>query len=263
MRSDPRRASGVADPGHKKKAGREFAAAQNEPEGAFAMRTRRRAFHFHVLLVVLGSTLALAQDAKPSDEAPAPKAEIKAKADEQDKSKPAKPKMETATFGGGCFWCTEAVFERLPGVKSVVSGYSGGNVVDPTYEQVSTGLTGHAEVIQIEYDANVVSFDKLLERFWHAHDPTTLNSQGPDFGTQYRSIILYHGEAQKRAAEKAIRDWNANRKRRSPIVTQVVPFEAFYPAEEYHQDYARGHRGSDYVETYITPKLRKLESMLK
>src|SRR6185312_9223722 len=126
-----------------------------------------------------------------------------------EKSEPAKPKMETATFGGGCFWCTEAVFERLPGVKSVVSGYSGGRVANPTYEMVSTGLTGHAEVIQIEYDANVVSFDRLVELFWHAHDPTTLNSQGPDFGTQYRSIILYHSEAQKEAAEKAKREINA------------------------------------------------------
>ncbi|APW61443.1 peptide-methionine (S)-S-oxide reductase MsrA [Paludisphaera borealis] len=239
------------------------------------MSTLRRAFHFHVLLVVLGSTLAFAQDAKPSDEAPAPKADTKAKSeakakdtdkdktDEQDKAKPAKPKIETATFGGGCFWCTEAVFERLPGVKSVVSGYSGGNVANPTYEMVSTGLTGHAEVIQIEYDANVVSFDKLLELFWHAHDPTTVDSQGPDFGPQYRSIILYHSEAQKDAAKKAIHDLNAKRKNRSSIATQVVPFEAFYPAEEYHQDYARNHRGYDYVETYITPKLRKLKSMLK
>lgn len=240
------------------------------------MSTLRRAFHYHVALVVLGSTLALAQaqDAKPPDEGATPKAESKAKDKDAgtdkakddkpaDKTKPAKPKMETATFGGGCFWCTEAVFERLPGVKSVVSGYSGGSVVDPTYEQVSTGLTGHAEVIQIQYDANIVSFDKLLDMFWHAHDPTTLNSQGPDFGPQYRSIILYHSEAQKDAAEKAIRDINAKRKHRSPVVTQVVPFEAFYPAEEYHQDYARNHRGYDYVETYITPKLRKLKSMLK
>jgi peptide-methionine (S)-S-oxide reductase len=241
------------------------------------MSILRRAISYHVALIALGSTLALvhAQEAKPSDDGAAPKAEAETKDKDKDKAEgkdssestdeaaPKKPRLEKATFGGGCFWCTEAVFERLPGVKSVVSGYSGGTVVNPTYEQVSTGLTGHAEVIQIEYDANVVSFDKLLDLFWHAHDPTTLNSQGPDFGTQYRSIILYHSKAQKEAAEKAIHDLNAKRKHRSPIVTQVVPFQAFYPAEEYHQDYARNHRGYDYVETYITPKLRKLRSMLK
>ena len=232
------------------------------------MSIPRRSFLLVNLLVVLGSTLAPAQDAKPSDEDAKPKAESKSKGEAKDdqaadKSKPAKPKMETATFGGGCFWCTEAVFERLPGVKSVVSGYSGGHVVNPTYEMVSTGLTGHAEVIQIEYDANVVSFDRLLELFWHAHDPTTVNSQGPDFGTQYRSIILYHSEAQKEAAEKAKHAINVKRKHRTPVVTQIVPFQAFFPAEAYHQDYARHHRGYDYVETYITPKLRKLKSMLK
>lgn len=176
---------------------------------------------------------------------------------------PAKPKMETATFGGGCFWCVEAVFEQIPGVKSVVSGYSGGKVPNPTYEMVITGLTGHAEVIQIDYDANVVSFNDLLEFFWLAHDPTTVNAQGPDRGPHYRSIILYHDQAQKAAAENSIRKHNAKRPGKSPIVTQVVPFEAFYPAEDYHQDFAHNNPNHGYVQTYIVPKLRKFQKILK
>lgn len=202
-----------------------------------------------LLTLVLTAPIAWAQEAEG-----AKKAEAKP---------PAKPKMETATFGGGCFWCVEAVFERIPGVKSVVSGYSGGKVPNPTYEMISTGLTGHAEVIQIDYDANIVSFDDLLELFWLAHDPTTPNAQGPDHGPQYRSIILYHGKAQKEAAEKSIRDHNAKRPGKSPIVTQVVPFETFYPAEDYHQDFARNNPNHGYVQTYIVPKLRKFQKILK
>ncbi len=210
---------------------------------------------------------AWAQEAQKTEKAePAAKAEEKtndeAEAENKDQE-PAKPKIEFATFGGGCFWCTEAVFERIPGVKSVVSGYSGGTVPNPTYEMVSTGLTGHAEVIQIEYDANVIPFEKLLELFWLAHDPTTLNAQGPDYGPQYRSIILYHNKAQKEAAEKSIRDHNARRPRSSPIVTQVVPFEKFYPAEAYHQNFARANPSHGYVQTYIVPKLRKFKKILK
>src|SRR5271157_1521410 len=165
-------------------------------------------------------------------------------------------KTEKATFGGGCFWCMEAVFERIPGVKSVVSGYAGGHVPNPTYEMVCTGLTGHAEVIQIEYDPAVLSFEKLLKFFWSAHDPTTLNSQGPDFGTQYRSIILYHSEEQKEEALKQYKELMAHRGRRSPIVTELVPFTAFYPADDYHQDYYRNHPDADYSQMYIEPKVR-------
>ncbi len=236
------------------------------------MSMLRGTLSFLLMLVVAGLGSVSAQDGKPAGEADVEKAKAEpdaaAKADDKDKDKdkkaePAKPKIELATFGGGCFWCTEAVFERLSGVKSVVSGYSGGNVANPTYEMISTGLTGHAEVIQIQYDANIISFEKLLDLFWHAHDPTTVDSQGPDFGPQYRSIILYHSEAQKEAAEKSKHDQNVKRARRSPVVTEIVPFEAFYPAEEYHQDYARNHRGNGYVETYITPKLRKLKPLLK
>lgn len=209
------------------------------------------------LAALVAAPSVRAQDAeKPAKPEPAAATEEKA-------NEPAKPKMEFATFGGGCFWCTEAVFERIPGVKSVVSGYSGGTTPNPTYEMVSTGLTGHAEVIQIEYDANVVTFDKLLELFWLAHDPTTLDAQGPDHGPQYRSIILYHNPAQKKAAEASIRAHNARRPHGSPIVTQVVPFEKFYPAEDYHQDFARSNPNHGYVQTYIVPKLRKFNKILK
>src|SRR5579864_6272674 len=138
---------------------------------------------------------------------------------------------ETATLGGGCFWCTEALFQMLPGVKSVASGYAGGTKVNPTYQDVCTGNTGHAEVIQIEYDPQVVSYDKILSTFWEAHDPTTLNQQGNDHGTQYRSIILYNSEAQKIAAEKSKAE--AQKHFSKPIVTEVAPLKAFYKAEGY------------------------------
>ena len=144
-------------------------------------------------------------------------------------------KTELATFGGGCFWCMEAVFERLPGVKSVTSGFAGGHTANPTYEQVCTGTTGHAEVTQIEFYPAKISYEKLLDVFWQAHDPTTLNRQGADEGTQYRSIILYHSEAQKLAAEKSKAAAQKNFKH--PIVTEIVPFMKFYPAEDYHQEY--------------------------
>jgi peptide-methionine (S)-S-oxide reductase len=169
-----------------------------------------------------------------------------------------KKKIETATFGGGCFWCMEAQFERIPGVKNVVSGFSGGHVPNPTYQMVCTGLTGHAEVIQIDFDPSVISFEKLLSFFWAAHDPTTLNSQGPDFGTQYRSIILYHSDEQKATAIKSYKEQMAHRNRRSPIVTQLVPFVAFFPADEHHQDYFRNNPYSEYSQAIIEPKVRKL-----
>jgi len=203
---------------------------------------------------------ARAQEGEAKPKGDEPKAEAPAKADD---AQPKKPKLEQATFGGGCFWCTEAFFERIPGVKSVVSGYSGGNVPNPTYEMISTGLTGHAEVIQIVYDPSVVSFETLLDFFWAAHDPTTVDAQGPDHGPQYRSIILYHGDDQKKLAEAAKKELNANRGRKSPAVTQIVPFEAFYPAEEYHQDFARNNPYHGYVETYIVPKMSKLRAKLK
>jgi peptide-methionine (S)-S-oxide reductase len=164
---------------------------------------------------------------------------------------------QLATFGGGCFWCLEAVFEKLAGVKSVTSGYAGGRVENPTYKQVCGGDTGHAEVIQIEFDPAIISYSQLLEVFWDAHDPTTPNRQGPDEGTQYRSIILYHDEAQKLAAEKSKQD--AAKQFKARIVTEIVPLTRFYAAEAYHQDYFRNNPRYPYCAVVIRPKLDKLE----
>src|SRR5213594_2260649 len=168
---------------------------------------------------------------------------------------------ETATLGGGCFWCTEAIYQMLPGVKSVTSGYAGGTKENPTYQQVCTGDTGHAEVIQVEFDPKVVSYEKILETFWEAHDPTTLNRQGADSGTQYRSIILYNNEAQKAAAEKS--KAAAQKHFKDPIVTQIVPLKAFYKAEDYHQDYYRSNSDQPYCRAVIRPKVEKFEKKLK
>ena len=165
-------------------------------------------------------------------------------------------KTELATFGGGCFWCMEAVFERLPGVRSVTSGFAGGHTANPGYEQVCTGTTGHAEVTQIEFDPARISYAKLLDVFWQAHDPTTLNRQGADEGTQYRSIILYHDEAQKAAAEKSRLAAQTNFKH--PIVTEIAPFTKFYPAEKYHQEYYDNNSNAPYCRVVIAPKLEKL-----
>jgi peptide-methionine (S)-S-oxide reductase len=165
-------------------------------------------------------------------------------------------KLQSATFGGGCFWCAEAVFQRIPGVKTVASGFAGGATVDPSYEEVCTGQSGHAEVIQIQFDPSVISYEKLLEIFWEAHDPTTLDRQGNDVGTQYRSIILYSDEAQKDAAEKSKAE--AARHFSSPIVTQIVPLTKFYSAEGYHQDYYNQHTHETYCQFVIRPKLQKL-----
>ncbi len=161
-----------------------------------------------------------------------------------------------ATLGGGCFWCTEAVFETEPGVKSVTSGYAGGHVKHPTYRDVCSGTTGHAEVIQIAYDPSVVSFERLLELFWEAHDPTTLNRQGADEGPQYRSIILHHDEAQRLAAEQSKSAAQAHFA--DPIVTEIAPMGDFYPAEKSHQDYFRNNAGAPYCRAVIAPKLKKL-----
>jgi peptide-methionine (S)-S-oxide reductase len=168
--------------------------------------------------------------------------------------------LEVATMGGGCFWCTEAIFQMLPGVKSVTSGYAGGTKVNPTYKEVCTGSTGHAEVIQIKYDPKLVSYEKLLETFWDAHDPTTMNAQGPDHGTQYRSIILYSSDAQKAEAVKS--KAAAQKRFHQPIVTEIVPLEHFYPAEDYHQDYYRDNPNQPYCRAVIHPKVEKFEKKL-
>jgi peptide-methionine (S)-S-oxide reductase len=165
-------------------------------------------------------------------------------------------RRETATLGGGCFWCLDAAYREIEGVTHVVSGYAGGERPNPTYEQVCTGRTGHAEVVQVEFDPDVISYADVLDIFWAIHDPTTLNRQGADVGTQYRSVIFYASDDERRAAEAsrdAIRDaWPR------PVVTEIVPLEAFYPAEEYHQDYFAKNPDHGYCQLIINPKLKKL-----
>ena len=170
-------------------------------------------------------------------------------------------KTVLATLGGGCFWCTEAIYQMLPGVKSVVSGYAGGKTENPTYKQVCEGNTGHAEVIQIEFDPGVISYEKILETFWEAHDPTTLNRQGADTGTQYRSVIFYHSETQKAAAEKS--KAAAQKDFIQPIVTEIRPLTKFYKAEGYHQDFYRNNPNQGYCRAVIQPKVDKFEKKLK
>ena len=166
-------------------------------------------------------------------------------------------KLSVATFGAGCFWCVEAVFEKLEGVHAVESGYMGGDVSDPSYREVCSGTTGHAEVVQIHYDPEVVGFETLLDWLWRSHDPTTLNRQGADSGTQYRSAIFYHDEAQREAATTSKAAAQAHFS--APIVTEITEASTFYPAEDYHQDYYRLNPGAPYCQMLIGPKLRKLE----
>jgi peptide-methionine (S)-S-oxide reductase len=171
---------------------------------------------------------------------------------------PATPSgSEIATLGGGCFWCLEAVFEQLQGVQRVESGYAGGIVAEPTYHQVCTGATGHAEVVQVTFDPAVISFREVLDIFFATHDPTTLNRQGPDFGTQYRSAVFYHSPEQKRIAEERIAELNAAKIWDRPIVTEVVPLQKFYPAEDYHQEYFRNNPGQPYCMAVVSPKVAK------
>ena len=164
--------------------------------------------------------------------------------------------METATLGGGCFWCVEAVYQRITGVRRVMSGYAAGKQPNPTYEAVCTGRTGHAEVVQIEFDEKLLSYADVLEVFWKAHDPTTLNRQGADVGTQYRSIICYHDERQREIAVRSKEQ--AGERFRRAIVTEIVPLEEFYPAERYHQNYYNQNRRAGYCRVVIAPKLSKL-----
>jgi peptide-methionine (S)-S-oxide reductase len=220
---------------------------------------------FHTLrsLLIVGLSLAwcagvaVAVDppkktAKPGKTAPAESSKT-----EGDK------KLEVATFGSGCFWCGEAVFEQLKGVKSVVSGYSGGDVPDPTYQQVSTGETGHAEVIEITFDPEVVSFEELLEVFWKSHDPTLVNQQGPDHGTQYRSCIFYHSEEQRDQAEKSKQKHQKPGKNAPKIATEITKFTAFYPAEDYHQDFFKNNPRYEYCQAIVRPKVNKVKKEFK
>ena len=165
---------------------------------------------------------------------------------------------ETATFANGCFWCSEAIFKRLKGIKSVLPGYSGGQVKNPSYEQVCTGRTGHAESIQIEFDPKVMNFEKILDIFWRTHDPTTLNRQGNDIGTQYRSAIFYHDLKQKEIAEKSKRDLENEGVYKDPVVTEIAPFSGFHVAEDYHKNYYDEHRDAPYCSYIIDPKVHKL-----
>lgn len=171
--------------------------------------------------------------------------------------------MDTVTFGSGCFWCTEAIFERVKGVTSVVSGYSGGTVKNPTYEEVCEGTTGHAECTQITFDPSIISFDELLEIFWKTHDPTTLNRQGNDVGTQYRSVIFYHNIEQKQKAEYYKQKLNDEKIWDKPIVTEITRFEKFYPAENYHQEYYDKNPNQGYCVYVITPKVEKFEKIFQ
>jgi peptide-methionine (S)-S-oxide reductase len=174
-----------------------------------------------------------------------------------------KPELKLATFAGGCFWCTEAIFQRLKGVEKVVPGYSGGHVDNPTYEQVCSGSTGHAESIQVSYDPSKVAYDDLLEVFWKTHDPTTRNRQGNDFGPQYRSVVFFHDAEQKRLAEAYKAKLEAEHIWPRPIVTEIAPFAKFWPAENYHQNYYNNNPSKQYCSIVITPKLEKFRKIFR
>ena len=164
---------------------------------------------------------------------------------------------EITTLGGGCFWCLEAVFSELRGVENVVSGYSGGSVPNPSYQQICTGTTGHAEVVQITFDPAIISFKELIEIFLTIHDPTTLNRQGADVGTQYRSVIFYHTKEQEKVAREVKKEFEVSKIWKAPIVTELIPFKLFYPAEEYHQEYFKQNPDQMYCSVVISPKLAK------
>ena len=168
---------------------------------------------------------------------------------------------ETVTLGGGCFWCIEAVFSELNGVQTAESGYSGGKVDDPTYEQVCSGSTGHAEVVQVQFNSEIISFREILEIFFSVHDPTTLNRQGNDIGSQYRSVILYHSEEQREVAQKVITELNGSEKWKDSIVTELTAFDKFYKAEEYHQNYFKLNASQPYCKVVIEPKVTKFRKL--
>ena len=174
-----------------------------------------------------------------------------------------KMSLETVTLGGGCFWCMEAIFHELKGVEKVESGYAGGTVANPTYKQVCTGTTGHAEVVQVTFDPKVLPLKTLLDVFFALHDPTTLNRQGADAGTQYRSVVFYRTPEQKSVVESEIKDLQAKKAYADPIVTQVVPFTVFYKAEDYHQDYYEDNTNQPYCQLVISPKLAKFRKLFK
>ncbi|HWB10209.1 MAG TPA: peptide-methionine (S)-S-oxide reductase MsrA [Pirellulales bacterium] len=231
-----------------------------------------------VLLVVVSAVIVLSGGSLPAAKPPAKKGTANSKSGKVADKKTGEEKdmnessasndapaagLQKATFGGGCFWCSEAVFQQIKGVRSVVSGYSGGVIKNPTYEAVCTGQTGHAEVIQITFDPQEVSYPELLEVFWQTHDPTTLNRQGADVGTQYRSVIFYHNQEQKDQAEHYKKELDKEHAFRSPIVTEITEFSEFFPAEDYHQNYYNLHKGQDYCAAVIRPKVSKVKKVFK
>ncbi len=222
------------------------------------MRDRTRSFGVAAVIVGLALTFVagcMERAAKETAATPVPEKNLEAK-------KPVDG-PETATFGSGCFWCTEAVFQNLKGVQSVTSGYSGGSVKKPTYEQICTGTTGHAEVIRISFDPALIAYKDLLEVFFETHDPTTLDRQGPDTGTQYRSVVFYHSAAQKEVAEKAKAALDRAGVFPAPIVTQIAPVAEYYPAEDYHQNFYETNPGHPYCRAWIPTKLKKLRAVFQ
>ena len=211
----------------------------------FTTLLRRRALARLSVGVLLGATMMLSTPVHA--------------ADDKGEEKP----MAKATFAGGCFWCTEAVYKEIKGVKEVTSGYIGGKNPNPTYKQVCTGLTGHAEAVEIDYDPDLVPYEKLLEVFFATHDPTTLNRQGADVGTQYRSGVFYHDDEQKQIAEKVIDRLNAAKVFPQPIVTEVTESSTFYPAEDYHQDYFENNPFQPYCQAAVSPKVAKVRKVFK
>jgi peptide-methionine (S)-S-oxide reductase len=171
--------------------------------------------------------------------------------------------FEYATFGGGCFWCIEAIFSEVRGIHTATSGYSGGHIKNPTYREVTSGRTGHAEVVQLAYDPSVISYRQILEVFFHLHDPTTLNRQGADVGTQYRSVIFYHNEYQEKIAREVLKEIDESDLWKDPLVTEISPLGDFYVAEQYHQDYYKNNPNQPYCTFVISPKIAKLRSLFK
>lgn len=206
----------------------------------------------YIIIIILFSTLLLS--CKDSNSKPIKRDVI----DNMDSSK-----LDTATFASGCFWCSEAMFQELKGVSKVISGYTGGDKPNPTYKEVCTGETGHAEAVNIIYDSEVITYDELLEAFWKSHDPTTLNRQGADVGTQYRSAIFYHNSNQKEKAEYYKQKLYDEHIYESPIVTEIVPYSTFYTAEDYHQNYYDSNPNQGYCSFVITPKLEKFRKIFK
>ncbi|CAN5781956.1 peptide-methionine (S)-S-oxide reductase MsrA [soil metagenome] len=204
--------------------------------------------------LAFAAAAALAQTAEPTANETKP---------ERVRNPQAGKTLNLATFGGGCFWCVEAVFQELKGVHQVVSGYAGGHVTNPTYEMVLTGKTGHAEVVQIAFDPDVITYAQVLEIFWKTHDPTTLNRQGPDIGPQYRSIILAHDDEQLKQAEYYKGELNKAKAFSKPVVTEIVPLTAFYPAEAYHQNYFRRNPQQQYCQFVIMPKMQKFRRVFR